>query len=82
MDNNGQVAMVEVGGFVYNRDHIVKVDLRQEGAARIHTVLGCDEFEGQVARDIKAFFAAAPDPVVAPAAGREDALPAKRGKKG
>jgi hypothetical protein len=57
--------MVEIGGLVYNADHIVKVDLRREGRAVIHTTLGADEFEGAVAANIAAFYLPAPDPAAA-----------------
>ncbi len=55
-NNHATPQLIEIGGSVYNRDHIVKVDLRHPGHVAIHTTLGIDEFHGEVASNIARFF--------------------------
>lgn len=54
--------MIEVAGVVYNRDHIVKVDLQEAsiGIVTIHTTLGLDKYTGNVAQQVAQFFGATP----------------------
>jgi hypothetical protein len=65
--------MIQIGGVVYNADHIVKIDLRQPERAIVHTTVGADEFDGEVALSVARFYAAPPDPPALP--------PATKGKK-
>jgi hypothetical protein len=57
-----EAQMIAVAGVVYNRAHIVKVDISRPGLARIFTTGGMDEYEDETARQIAAFFSP-PDPV-------------------
>jgi hypothetical protein len=71
--------MIEVAGVVYNRDHVVKVDLQEApmGIVTIHTTLGVDKYTGDVAKQVAQFFGATPAtagaaaPAAEPGAGKQ-----------
>lgn len=67
---------IEIDGRIFNRDHIVIVDVRRtaEHAVTLQTTIGPFEFDGMVADQIAAFFLPVPkQPTVVPAKGRKAA---------
>jgi hypothetical protein len=72
----GMPPLIQIAGLVYNRDHIVKVDLTKPDVVVIHTTTGADPYSGTIGEQVRHFFAGPPAPAAAGQAG--DSKPQKR----